>query len=67
MLFSKFNVVNGNEITSANNLFAEALKEPIEDFKKMPWKDLLKKYDKYSLRNWMSEVFQLFFPFQIKY
>jgi hypothetical protein len=41
---------------SAGKLFDAALKEPIEDFKRLPWKDMLKKYDKYTLIGWMAEV-----------
>lgn len=55
-LFNRFNVTDPKERTTASNIFAEALKEPSEDFKKLPWKDMLKKYDKYSLLSWMAEV-----------
>ena len=27
----------------------------MNDFKKLPWDKLLKKYDKYSFKHWMSE------------
>ena len=31
-----------------------ALKEPLRDFKSDSWEQILKKYDKYSLRSWLS-------------
>ncbi len=55
-LFGKFNVVNPLETKSSTLLIAEALKEPIADFKKLPWKELLNKYDRYSLRHWLAQV-----------
>ena len=36
-------------------IIQEALKEPLKDFKILPWKQLLDKYDKYSLRSWLTD------------
>ena len=33
----------------------KALKEPLEDFKKMSWSDYLKKYDKFTFKQWLAE------------
>ena len=32
----------------------EALKKPNEDFECLSWKEIVKKYDKYSLRSWLT-------------
>ena len=55
-LFNHFGVTKPTEQTSAGKIFAAALKEPMADFEKLPWKEMLKKYDKYSMINWMVEV-----------
>ena len=33
----------------------KALKEPLEDFKKMSWSDYLEKYDQYTFKQWLAE------------
>ena len=35
-------------------LMKTALQKPLEDFESLPWKTLLEKYDKYSLRSWLT-------------
>ena len=32
----------------------KAMKKPMKDFESLPWKKILKKYDKYSLRSWLA-------------
>ena len=36
-------------------LVSNALKQPIEDFEKLPWKEVIKKYDKFSLKSWLAK------------
>ena len=55
-IFDKFDIVDPRERNTDANILAEALKEPTEDFKKMPWKDMIKKYDKYSFLSWLTQV-----------
>jgi monoamine oxidase len=45
---------NGTGIETLT-LVANALKEPLEDFEKLPWKEVIKKYDKYSLKSWLAK------------
>ena len=55
-IFDRFNITDPRERTTDSNILAEALKVPSEDFKKLPWKDMIKKYDKHSLLSWMTQV-----------
>ena len=54
-IYTKFNIENPEEMKASAQLMAEALREPLQDFGKLPWKDFLFKYDKYSLKHWLSE------------
>ena len=54
-LYNKFNVENPEEMKSCTKLMVEALREPLQDFGKLPWKDLLAKYDKYSFKHWLAQ------------
>ena len=49
----EFNVHPADKNTSAGKIMLKALKKPLRDFKRLSWKNLLKKYDQYSLRSWL--------------
>ena len=55
-ILNSFNITDPKEQTSASRIYDEALIEPTKDFKSLPWKDMLKKYDKFSLMSWMAQV-----------
>ncbi len=59
--FDTFNIgdENDEERQKAGDLILEALQEPLRDFKKMPWKKMLKKYDKYSMKHWLANYANL--------
>ena len=38
----------------SGEIMIKAMKEPMKDFESLPWKEILKKYDKYSLRSWLA-------------
>ena len=50
-----FNVHPIKNMTSAGQIMHKALKQPLKDFTHNSWKEVLKKYDKYSLRSWLLE------------
>merc|ERR1719367_2235583 len=50
-----FNIPDQDRQKTAGKLIQEALKEPLKDFKILPWKQPLDKYDKYSLRSWLTD------------
>ena len=54
-LFSKFNVERPNEMKAAAQLMVEALKQPLLDFAQLPWKEVIAKYDRYSMKHWLAE------------
>ena len=53
--YSKFNVENPKEMKSCTKLMVEALGVPMSEFGKIPWKDFMAKYDRYSLKHWLAE------------
>ncbi len=55
-IFNKFGVFDPKERKSSTLLVEEALKVPLAEFKTLPWKQVLQKYDKYSMKHWMAEV-----------
>jgi hypothetical protein len=55
-IFNDFGVTDPNEQITSSLLMAEALKEPTTDFQTLPWKEVLEKYDKYSIIHWMLEL-----------
>ena len=59
-IFNKFKVFDPKERKSSTVLIAEALKVPLAEFKTLPWKKLLQKFDKYSINHWMAEVSNAF-------
>jgi monoamine oxidase len=38
----------------SGKIFMKALEKPNDDFQNLPWKETVKKYDKYSLRSWLT-------------
>jgi monoamine oxidase len=49
-----FNVASEKFKKTAGELMEDALKEPMQDFKTMSWKDMLAKYDRYTLHHWLA-------------
>ena len=54
-IYHKFGVKNPHEMITASKLMVEGLKQPLMDFVKLPWKRLIAKYDKYSMKSWLIE------------
>lgn len=54
-VYRKFGVVNRDEMVPASKLMVEALREPLMDFVSLSWKQLVAKYDKYSMKQWLTE------------
>ena len=52
--FDSFNIEDNEKRKKAADLIAEALEEPTKDFQRLPWKKMLEKYDKYSLKHWLA-------------
>ena len=51
----EFNVHERDTDLKAGRILQKALKNPIEDFKKLSWNTIKAKYDKYSFRQWLAE------------
>jgi len=51
---NEFNIHPKDRHHKAAKIFMEALKKPNEDFECLSWKEIVKKYDKYSLRSWLT-------------
>ena len=53
-LQSKKCILNPLIIFISGEIMIKAMKDPMKDFETLPWKKVLKKYDKYSLRSWLA-------------
>jgi len=51
---NEFNVHPNDSHLKAGKIFMNALEKPNDDFQNLPWKETVKKYDKYSLRSWLT-------------
>ena len=51
----EFNVNAEDKLTSAGKIMHKALQEPMQDFARLSWNEILQKYDKYSLRSWLFD------------
>lgn len=49
----QFNVQDG--VVNAWEILAKSFEQPFREFRTLPWEQILEKYDKYSLRSWLSE------------
>lgn len=57
--FDSFNIVDAKERRKAGDLVADALRQPRKDFATLPWKEMVEKYDKYTLKHWLAEYANL--------
>ena len=54
-VYQKYGVKNRAEMVPAAKLMVEALRDPLMDFVALTWKQLVAKYDKYSMKQWLTE------------
>ncbi len=54
-MYDKFGVQHRREMAPAAKLMVEALQEPLADFVTLSWEQLVRKYDRYSMKQWLTE------------
>ena len=54
-LYSIFDIKIPKEMKASAQLMVGAMMEPLHDFRKLPWKNFLAKYDQYSFKHWMAQ------------